>query len=59
MTHDPRTVAQAGWDGLQNGDRIVLPSLFAKFGAQFTRFLPRKTVTNLGERTVEEGQSWL
>lgn len=59
MTNDPRTVAQAGWDGLQDGDRIVLPSLFAKFGAQFTRLLPRKTVTNLGERTVEEGQSWL
>lgn len=58
ITNDPRTVAKAGWEGLQKGERIVLPSRFATYGAQVKRFLPRKTVTKLGESTVEEGQSW-
>jgi short-subunit dehydrogenase len=59
VTNDPRSVAEAGWEGLKNGERIVLPSAFATYGAQIERFLPRKTVTKLGERTVEEGASWI
>ncbi len=59
VTNDPRSVAEAGWDGLTNGERIVFPSSFATYGAQLTRLLPRRTVTRLGERTVEEGQSWI
>ncbi|AUX09492.1 short-chain dehydrogenase/reductase SDR [Halalkaliarchaeum desulfuricum] len=59
ITNDPRTVAKAGWDGLQNGERIVFPSTFATYGAQAVRILPRKMITKLGESTVEEGQSWI
>lgn len=59
VTNDPRSVAEAGWEGLENGDRIVLPSAFATYGAQIKRLLPRKTVTKLGESTVEEGASWI
>ncbi|MEF8778537.1 MAG: hypothetical protein V5A36_06475 [Natronomonas sp.] len=59
MTNDPRSIAEAGWEGLKDGDRIVLPSTFATYGAQVNRFLPRRTVTELGERTVEEGASWI
>lgn len=59
VTNDPRSVAEAGWNGVKNGERIVLPSTFATFGAQIKRFLPRKMVTELGESTVEEGASWI
>jgi len=59
VTDDPRSVAEAGWNGVRNGERIVFPSAFDTYGAQLTRLLPRKTVTELGERTVEEGASWI
>lgn len=59
VTNDPRSVAEAGWTGLTNGERIVLPSGFATYGAQLKRLLPRKTVTKLGQSTVDEGASWL
>jgi short-subunit dehydrogenase len=59
VTNDPRSVAEAGWEGLKSGDRIVLPSAFATYGAQIKRFLPRKTVTKLGESSIEEGSSWI
>jgi len=59
VTNDPQSVAEAGWNGLKNGERIVLPSKFAAYGAQIKRFLPRRKVTELGESTVEEGASWI
>lgn len=59
VTNDPRSVAEAGWNGLADGERIVFPSAFATYGAQLMRLLPRRTVTDLGERTVEDGQSWI
>jgi len=59
VTNDPRTVAEAGWNGFRSGERIVLPSAFATYAAQLTRVLPRETVTDLGERTIEDGASWI
>jgi len=59
VTNDPRSVAEAGWDGFRDGERIVLPSAIATYAAQLTRVLPRKTVTGLGEQTIEDGASWI
>jgi short-subunit dehydrogenase len=59
ITSDPRSVAEAAWAGVRDGDRIVFPSAFASYGGQAVRVLPRKAVTKLGERTVEDGASWL
>jgi len=59
ITNDARSVAEAAWAGVRAGDRIVFPSAFASYGGQAVRVLPRKAVTELGERTVEEGASWL
>ncbi len=59
VTNDPRSVAEAGWNGFRDGERIVLPSGFASYAAQLTRVLPRRTVTDLGEQTIEEGASWI
>ena len=59
VTNDPRSVAEAGWQGLKGGERIVLPSAIAKYAAQIERVLPRRKVTEIGESTVEEGQSWI
>lgn len=58
ITNDPRSVAEAGWAGLRDGERIVLPSTLATYAAGIERVLPRRTATRIGERTVEEGQSW-
>jgi short-subunit dehydrogenase len=59
VTNDPRSVAEAGWNGLTAGERFVFPSTFASYGAQLTRLLPRRTITELGASTVEEGASWI
>jgi short-subunit dehydrogenase len=59
VTNDARSVAEAGWEGLTSGQRVVFPSAFATYGAQLTRVLPRTTVTKLGERSIEEGASWV
>lgn len=59
ITNDPRSVAEAGWAGLRDGERIVLPSMLATYAAQIERVLPRRMATEIGESTVEEGQSWL
>lgn len=59
VTNDPRSVAEAGWNGLLGGERVVFPSAFATYGAQLTRILPKKLVTELGEQTVEDGASWI
>ncbi|MFB6360393.1 MAG: SDR family NAD(P)-dependent oxidoreductase [Halobacteriales archaeon] len=59
ITNDPETVAIAGWEGLKNGQRIVLPSLFARYAAELTRVLPRRKVTDAGAQAAEEGSSWI
>lgn len=59
VTNDPRSVAEAGWEGAKDGDRIVFPSTFASYGSQLIRLLPRKQATKIGESTVEDGASWL
>jgi short-subunit dehydrogenase len=59
VTNDPETVAKAGWEGVKNGERIVLPSLFAKYASQLPRILPRKKLAELGTSVVEEGASWI
>lgn len=38
-------VAQAGWDGLQRGKRIVIPGLINKIFAVLPRFVPRGLLT--------------
>lgn len=59
ITNNPESVAAAGWQALKNGQRIVLPSLFAKYAAQLTRVLPRRKVTEAGAQAAEEGSSWI
>ncbi|WP_435065547.1 SDR family NAD(P)-dependent oxidoreductase [Halobaculum sp. EA56] len=59
VTNDPRSVAQAAWEGAKDGERIVFPSLHSKYGSQLVRLLPRSKVTELGESTVEDGASWI
>lgn len=59
VTNDPQSVAQAGWEGVKDGERIVFPSLHSKYGSQLMRLLPRSKVTELGESTVEDGASWI
>lgn len=46
--NDPASVAEAGWNGLKQGDRLVRPSMRAKLIPQLRRLLPRSTATTLG-----------
>lgn len=43
--NDPMSVAEAGWNGLKNGNRIVRPSMRAKLLPQLFRFLPQTMIT--------------
>lgn len=43
--NDAASVAEAGWSGLQAGNRIVRPSMRAKLLPQLFRVLPRTTIT--------------
>lgn len=43
--NDPASVAEAGWNGLRAGDRIVRPSMQAKLMPQLFRFLPQTKIT--------------
>lgn len=43
--NDPISVAEAGWNGLKAGDRIVRPSMRAKLLPQLFRFLPQTKIT--------------
>jgi short-subunit dehydrogenase len=43
--NDPTSVAEAGWNGLKSGDRIVRPSMRAKLLPQVFRFLPQTKIT--------------
>lgn len=44
---DPEHVARAGYEGLKNGKRVVVPGKLASVAPQLTRFLPRKIVTRV------------
>jgi short-subunit dehydrogenase len=58
VTNDPRSVAEAAWAGVKDGERIVFPSTFTRYGGQLVRVLPRKKATEIGASTVEDGASW-
>ena len=58
-TNDAESVAEAGWQGLKDGERIIFPSTLAAYGGQLVRLLPRRRATVIGEETIEEGASWL
>lgn len=47
---DSTSVAEAGWNGLKAGKRIVRPSMQAKFFSQLVRFLPRSKITGMGAK---------
>lgn len=50
---DARTVAQAGFDGLMAGKRVVVPGIKNKFFAQSVRLTPRAVMTRLVKRLQE------
>lgn len=45
--NDPTSVAEAGWNGLKAGDRIVRPSMRAKLMPQLFRILPQTKITEM------------
>ncbi|UVE50699.1 SDR family oxidoreductase [Haloferax larsenii] len=45
--NDPESVARAGYRGLKNGKRIIVPSMRMKALAQATRVLPRNRVVSI------------
>lgn len=51
---DPADVARAGYEGLEKGKRIVVPSTKMKALRQLTRVLPRRTVISRAEGAVSE-----
>jgi short-subunit dehydrogenase len=51
---DPATVAAAGYEGLLNGDRIVIPGLENKLNAFLRRVLPRKQYVKAAKRAQNE-----
>lgn len=44
--NDPASVAEAGWEGLKAGDRVVRPATKTKFLSRLPRILPRKRATS-------------
>jgi short-subunit dehydrogenase len=51
---DPATVARAGYDGLRNGDRVVVPGVKNTLRIQLKRFLPRDTYVRLASDVWNE-----
>jgi len=47
VTKDPRTVARAGYRGLMEGERIVIPGLWLKLGYYASRIAPRSVSRKL------------
>jgi len=45
--NDPASVAEAGWEGLKAGDRVVRPATKTKFLSRLPRILPRKMMTSM------------
>jgi hypothetical protein len=52
--NDPASVAEAGYQGLKDGKRIVVPSMRMKALSQLKRFLPRDRVVSMAARTYEQ-----
>jgi hypothetical protein len=46
----PDAVAQAGYDAMMGGRRVVVPGLLNKLGAQAVRFTPRRVMTKVIRR---------
>lgn len=51
---DPETVARAGYEGLNDGDRIVIPGLKSKLSVFLGRVLPRTAYVRAAERAQNE-----
>jgi short-subunit dehydrogenase len=51
---DPKTVARAGFDGLMDGDRVVVPGLENKLNVFLGRLLPRKQYVKAAKRAQNE-----
>ncbi len=51
---DPTTVAQAGYDGLMNKERIVIPGIKHKIRTFLRRILPRKTYVKAAGNSLEQ-----
>ncbi|MFB6211875.1 MAG: SDR family NAD(P)-dependent oxidoreductase [Halobacteriales archaeon] len=51
---DAATVAQAGYEGLMNGERIVVPGMKNKARVFLRRLLPRKSYVQAAERAQNE-----
>ncbi|WP_267640343.1 SDR family NAD(P)-dependent oxidoreductase [Haloarchaeobius amylolyticus] len=52
--NDPESVARAGYQGLKDGDRVVVPSRRMQALAQLKRVLPRKRVVSLAANQYEQ-----
>ncbi len=48
---DPATVAEAGYEGLMSGERIVVPGRRDRFRYHVSKFLPRRVAAWLSRRT--------
>lgn len=46
----PAAVARAGWQGLLDGDRVVIPGAQNKIGARLATLAPKRMVLAMGER---------
>lgn len=53
---DAQSVAQAGFDGLMNGDTLIIPGVVNKIGVCSAKLLPRTIVTNI-TRWLQEKRS--
>jgi len=53
---DAATVAQAGYDALQRGTRVIVPGFMNKMLAGSVRLLPRTTVTSLVRKAQERAE---
>ena len=51
---DPESVARAGYEGLQEGKRVVVPTTKMQALRQLTRVLPRRRVVSMAQDAVGE-----
>lgn len=51
---DPRSVSEAAWNGLRTGDRLVKPSIRAKFHSHAPRVLPRRLAAAVGANVTRK-----
>ena len=52
--NDPASVAEAGYEGLKKGKRVVIPSTKMRTLAQLKRLLPRRKVVSMAEDAVTD-----